>query len=72
MINDFFPFTFKSNVFQKVGERKRMNTGGEEERGQRCKSEKKKKKRKTTCERKGKKTISQYETELPRIVFLLI
>lgn len=32
----------------------------------------KKKKRKTTCERKGKKTIPQYETELPRIVFLLI
>ena len=44
MINDFFPFTFKSNVFQKVGERKRMNTGGEEERGQRCKSEKNKEK----------------------------
>lgn len=43
MINDFFPFTFKSNVFQKVGERKRMNKGDEEERGQRCKSEKKEK-----------------------------
>lgn len=31
-------------MFQKVGERKRMNTGDEEERGQRCKSEKKEKK----------------------------
>ena len=45
VINDFFPFTFKSNVFQKVGERKRMNKGDEEERGQRCKSEKKRKRR---------------------------
>ena len=70
MINDFFPFIFKSNVFQKVGERKRMNKGDEEERGQRCKSEKRK--RKTTCERKGKKKISQYETELARIVYFLL
>ena len=67
MINDFFPFTFKSNVFQKVGERKRMNKGDEEERGQRCKSEKKEK-----GERKGKKKISQYETELARIVYFLL
>ena len=40
----FFPFTFKSNAFQKVGEIKRMNMGDEQERGQRCKSEKKKEK----------------------------
>lgn len=47
-----------------------MNKGDEQERGQRCKSEKKK--RKTTCERKGKKTIIQYETELARIVYFLL
>ena len=32
----------------------------------------KKRKRKTTCERKGKKKISQYETELARIVYFLL
>ena len=48
-----------------------MNKGDEQERGKRCKSEKKKK-RKTTCERKGKKTIIQYETELARIVYFLL
>ena len=48
-----------------------MDKGDEQERGQRCKSEKKKK-RKTTCERKGKKTITQYETELARIVYFLL
>ena len=44
-----------------------MNKGDEEERGQRCKSEKKEK-----GERKGKKKISQYETELARIVYFLL
>lgn len=69
MINDFFPFTFKSNVFQKVGERKRMNTGGEEERGQRCKSEKKKRKEKLHVRGKGRKQFLSMKQSYPELYF---
>lgn len=50
-----------------------MNKGDEEERKQRCKIEKKKRE-KNICEeeRRGKKRIFQYETELARTVYFLL